>query len=469
MRRELLLGALALGCVPGFVQNRIDSDVAPGVDRPWVPPAEAKGPAQTPPAELAAGKVYGLPELIGFGLGHNPATRQAFENARAAAAQLGSKEAAYWPTLTGNLQASYSKQAIGGGKLSFESASVTPSLSLSWLLLDLGTRSGDIGEAQELLYAANFAQNQLIQDEMLRVEQAYYGVLAAKALVRAQEATVEENQTNLNAANARHEQGVATIADVLQAKTALSQAQLALQSTHGQLAEQEGALASALGMRADRTIEVGELPELEKVEPVTARVDALVEQAWQQRPDLARARAQAEAAGHHVTSARGKGLPTLLANGSIGRAFFINGSSPYGDNASAALVLSIPIFDGFKDSNDLAQAEAQERSEKAAVESVAEQIALQVWDSYQSVQTAQEQLSTAKDLLASASESTRVAAGRYHDGVGTIIDLLTAQAALANARAQEVQARANWLLSLAALAHDTGNLNPPASGQGNTR
>jgi outer membrane protein TolC len=51
-----------------------------------------------------------------------------------------------------------------------------------------------------------------------------------------------------------------------------------------------------------------------------------------------------------------------------------------------------------------------------------------------------------------------VALGRYRAGVGGIIELLTAEAALENARAQEVQARTDWFLSIAQLAHATGTL-----------
>ena len=54
--------------------------------------------------------------------------------------------------------------------------------------------------------------------------------------------------------------------------------------------------------------------------------------------------------------------------------------------------------------------------------------------------------------------SANVAAERYRAGVGNIIDLLTAEAALETARAQEVQARADWFVSVAQLAHDTGSL-----------
>ena len=51
-----------------------------------------------------------------------------------------------------------------------------------------------------------------------------------------------------------------------------------------------------------------------------------------------------------------------------------------------------------------------------------------------------------------------VARSRYKSGVGSILDLLTAEAALETARAQEVQSRADWFLAMAQLAHDVGTL-----------
>jgi outer membrane protein TolC len=66
---------------------------------------------------------------------------------------------------------------------------------------------------------------------------------------------------------------------------------------------------------------------------------------------------------------------------------------------------------------------------------------------------------TSEDLLKSATESYQVALGRYKAGVGSILDLLSAQSALEGARAQRVQANSDWFVSLAALARDTGTLN----------
>jgi outer membrane protein TolC len=66
---------------------------------------------------------------------------------------------------------------------------------------------------------------------------------------------------------------------------------------------------------------------------------------------------------------------------------------------------------------------------------------------------------SADDLLNSAEQSNDAALARYKAGVGGIIDLLTAQSALAAARAQQVQARWIWQTALAQLAHDAGALD----------
>ena len=73
-----------------------------------------------------------------------------------------------------------------------------------------------------------------------------------------------------------------------------------------------------------------------------------------------------------------------------------------------------------------------------------QQVQFQVFSSYYALQTAARRVTTADDLLASAQSSEEAALGRYRAGVGLFVDLLTAQSALASARAQQVQARWTW-------------------------
>jgi outer membrane protein len=464
----VLIGALS-ACAQVLPESRISSDVSRSSAETWkgpLPPAPP--PAAADPALLSQLPKPGTPvtlrQLISFALQNSPQTRSTWLSARAAAAGVVSRRSTYYPQIDAQAQLGYSHTTLGAGVATFNVFALTPGATLSYLLFDLGGRSSDVGEAEALLEAANLNHNQAIQDLVLRVEQAYYQYLSAKALVVADRETVQQAQTAYQAAEERRNAGVATVADVLQAKTQLSQARLTLQQSEGQVATVRGALATSLGVPANLPVDVGELPEKLPIQPLSEAVERLIEQAQALRPDLARARAQALAAANRQSSIRSRGLPSLVLNAGASRNYFLDDCCGHGDNYQAAVTLRIPVFNGFRDSADALQAREQARAAEADAQSVEQQIVLQVWSSYQAVKTAELRVGTSRDLLASALESAGVAQGRYKAGVGSILDLLTAQAALASARAQEVQARADWLVSLATLSHDTGALALPPEG-----
>src|SRR3569623_2871059 len=77
------------------------------------------------------------------------------------------------------------------------------SVSLSYLLWDFGTRSGQLDQAKFELAAAHLSQDQPVQDVILQVEQAYYQVLGLQAVVEATGQSLKDAETNLAAARAR--------------------------------------------------------------------------------------------------------------------------------------------------------------------------------------------------------------------------------------------------------------------------
>ena len=87
------------------------------------------------------------------------------------------------------------------------------------------------------------------------------------------------------------------------------------------------------------------------------------------------------------------------------------------------------------------------------------QVGLDVWNAYAALTTATQSVKSADELLESATLSERMAAGRYQAGVGSILDLLTAQTALANARLSRIQAGFNWYTARAGLAQAMGALD----------
>ena len=87
-----------------------------------------------------------------------------------------------------------------------------------------------------------------------------------------------------------------------------------------------------------------------------------------------------------------------------------------------------------------------------------------VWKAYQTLLTNSQALRAADDLLSSAEQSEKVASGRYQAGLGNILDVLTAQSALANARQQRVTALYNFQASRFALAQAMGQLDLTLAG-----
>jgi len=84
-----------------------------------------------------------------------------------------------------------------------------------------------------------------------------------------------------------------------------------------------------------------------------------------------------------------------------------------------------------------------------------------VWQAYQNLRTAAATLDSSAAQLKSAELAAEVANARYKSGLATILDLLSAQTTLANARVQQVQARLDWAAGRTALGHAVGGLKAP--------
>jgi outer membrane protein len=438
--------------------------VSPSSNAAWTPPREIQvrdsvaRPSVPPDLEQRIRQLT-LAEVVDLGLRNNPATRVSWANARAAAAAYGSARGAYVPTIDGDVTATRLKTVASQGRSAVTQSVLSPSLNLSYLLFDFGGRSGNIGAARNALLAADFTHNATLQDVILQIQTAYFQYVANRALLEAQRTTTREARANLAAAEERNRVGVATIADVLQARTAASQAELAAQTTEGDLQTSRGALALSLGLPANLPYDIdstaGQLP----VAVLADSVDVLIAGAVEARPDLAAARAEFEASRSEISVARASRLPSLVLNGVGGRTY--TSSLPQGgNNYTLSVGLQIPLFAGFSRLFDQRQAAALADAARARADALGQQVVFEVFRSYYALQTAARRVRTADDLIASATQSSEVALGRYKAGVGSVLDLLSAQTALADARAQHVLVRLEWNTSLAQLAHDAGVLDP---------
>ncbi|MGC3999182.1 MAG: TolC family protein [Anaeromyxobacter sp.] len=421
---------------------------------PFLEPPAAPAPAPAP-------EPHTLADLIDLALAHDPTTRAAWYDARVAAAVAGGARSAYLPAVEGGVGAERARSGGGVGREPSEGSTLGLSGSVTWVLFDMGARGALIDSADAALAAARLSEHAAVADLVLRVQQTHFQYLGALALVDAQTSSVKVAEASLAAAEARRRAGVATVADVLQARTALSQAQLTLQLVEGQALALRGALATLAGLSPTAALDVGALPtELPRTE-AEPTIDALLATAAERNPDLGQARASAEAAEARARAAGRAWLPVLSAQGSAAQTWYLTPEDDPQTTWAFGLSLRLPLFEGLRPAYEVQAARASARASRERAEAARQDVALSVWTSYQAFRSAGRRVETARALLESATASTDLAQGRYREGVGSILDLLNAQSALALARAEDVRARADYLVSLAQLARATGRLHLP--------
>jgi outer membrane protein len=403
-------------------------------------------PCQALPADAA----YGVLEVVDLALCKNPSTREAWSYARVQAAQVGLAQSDFLPAVDGQMAVS---------RIKGDSRSTTQrnaSLTLSWLLFDFGARSANLEIATQLLNAATSTLDSTVQSVFLNALQAYYNVQAARAAVTAALESERASRESLSAAEVRYRVGSGTPADRLQAQTAWSQSTLTRIRAEGVLGNTLGRLANVMGLDANQPLQLDDIPAATPEASFEGDVAALIAEARERRPELKAAEAELKAAQSGVAYARAAGLPTLSLSAGP-RWEDIGGASA--NASSIGLIINLPLFSGFNTTYNVRAAEARTDVQAARRDNVRQQVALDVWEAYQSLSTATQTIRSTADLLASAEQSERVALGRYKAGVGNILDVLNAQSALANARLQRIQAMLDWQVSRATLARAIGALD----------
>lgn len=416
---------------------------------------------ENPSTYSTNGRPMTLMELIDQALQRNPQTRMAWDAFRSSEAGVELERAGYWPQITGTVSAQRGHSLNFSGRAAPTQTRYASSISLSYLLWDFGTRSGLLHQAEYQRDFEGLSKDQTLQDVILQVEQAYYQVLGLRAVVAADKQSLEDAETNLASVQERRSFGLATVGDVYKAEATLAGSKLAFQQAEGQLAVARGQLAVAVGSSPDTALKLASWKKEANAALPPQTISTLLAEARNARPELLAAIAQQKAAAANLEAVRGRGLPSLSFSANTGETRVADvGTSP---QFNALISLNIPVFSGFGDQAAKRQAEIQLDSANANIEQLRTQVELQVWQAYQNLRAAAAGMSSSEAQLKSARQAAIVSTARYRNGLDTILDLLSAQTTLANARVQEVQSRLDWAVSQAALGHAIGGLRSSAS------
>jgi outer membrane protein len=173
-----------------------------------------------------------------------------------------------------------------------------------------------------------------------------------------------------------------------------------------------------------------------------------------------------------IRAARAEYKPQIVLSGSVAQTS-VWPSADYGvlgsasePTWSAALGIRWRIFDGGVRKNELLIAESARREAEDEFTAEHDETTREVWTAYIGFRTALRKHDAAVALLESANESYSASLDAYKDGVKNLVDVLTAETQLAQARLSSVSARSELFIQAVNLEFATGNLlrnQPPAT------
>ena len=421
-------------------------------------------------APLDATHTYSLAELIDVGERNNPRTRIAWERARQRAEELGVARSSYYPVLAGLAAFSdqrsilpFPKPLAPRGYIMIELPAVVPEVSLEYLIFDpkRGPRV-DAATAEKLAAGANFIQAN--QDVAFRVATAYYRLLTQQERLAAAEATLKTAQTTADAAEDQLRNGRSTLPDVLNARAEASQAVFDRESADGDEKIARVALTETVGVEPSPHITIDSDSSTPLPSDLAATIDALIDRAMVDRPDLVAQAAEIRAADDAIRVAKAEYRPRITLD-ATGAQSSVWPTVDYGEAGpaseptwSAALGIEWRIFDGGERKNGVLQAESRKREAQDELRDKRDQATREVWTAYIAFRTALRKEQAAIALLESASASYSSSLDAYKYGVKNLIDVVTAERQLAQARFSSVSARSELFLEAVDLEFVTGNL-----------
>jgi len=393
-----------------------------------------------------------LAEAVELAQRNLPAAIQARNQERSAAAAVRAAKGSLIPTLSIGATTGYSAGTtinnfdgsltrIGGNPYSYGN-----SLSMSLQLFDGGSRFSEIKRNGFVAEAANVAVLTSRFDAALQAKQQFYAALAARESEGAARAQLEQADQQLKASIARLNAGVITKSDSLRSVIQVGNAQLAVLTAQNDLRVANAALTRITGATSLVTANPTDtsyvaMPQITEAELLRTIPDAPAIQLSEANLSIARAAKRTQRAAY---------LPTVSAtfgyNLSANSRQLTSGSLvlPFQSNPSRQSVnfsMSYPIFNGFAREQNAVNADIAVNNAEANLRDARLTASANLSTQLRSLNNANARIQVQLQSIAAADEDLRVMQQRYALGASTLLDLLTSQTQLNQARQALIQAR----------------------------
>jgi len=390
---------------------------------------------------------------------NHPQIQAAANLAAAAKAEMTQAKSAYYPTAYGSLTAvdAENNSRIAAGALNnpiiYEREA--NGLTVNQLVTDFGRTYQLVKSAN--LHAKAEDENVVTTraDVLLAVDQAYFGVLKAQAVLKVAQETVKERQLVADQTSALEQNKIKSGLDVSFANVDLGQAQLLLAQAQNDLDASNAQLAASLGYGAEGAFQLSEEP----LPPApSADFADLLQQAISNRPELIGMRFDAASAHAYATAERDLWFPTISAAGSAG--LTPTGAAQLAPRYAAAGVnVNIPIFNGRLFNALHTEAKERAQADDQYLRDLQNRIVRDVRTAWLNANTAFQNLALTDQLLKNATQAFDLAQARYKLGLSSIVELSQAQLNETQAELASASARYDYQVRTAALTYQIGSLH----------
>jgi outer membrane factor, OMF family len=326
-------------------------------------------------------------------------------------------------------------------------------LSLTYNVFTSGSRSSTIRAARAQLRLAELTLEAQLEQLRLDVANDYYNLQEAMALIEVAQSTVDNATNSVKDAKALERAGLGTFFDVLQTEVRLADAQqnLTQAKTIERIAQRQ--LAQRLN--------VPEAVSLSAADPVKAAgqwplsLSRSVRLALQNRPELDQILQQRQIAQQQRRASLATIRPQVQTFASL------NVQEGLDDDASGTLGYSLGaqvnwnFFDG-----GAAKAQAAQEDDNIAIaetqfSDTKNILRFQVEQAYSNLQSNFKNISTASNTVNQAQESLRLARLRFQAGIGTQLEITTAETDLTQAQGNLLSAILDYNRALALIQRAT--------------
>jgi outer membrane protein TolC len=283
---------------------------------------------------------------------------------------------------------------------------------------------------------------QVEAEVVLAADQLFNAAILARSTLSVWQNALETNTANLDVVEKKFSQGMVSEYEVLRARVEKQNILPELLNAESDVRLSEKRLKSFIGMDLGAPIELVESRTDTSLTAMPGLRDC-IDSALANRPEVVQAEKLTRITDKAIGVAKAEYWPELNA---VARYDWSAASDDFAlkENNSkswtAGLVLSFNVFDGGKRRSDVTMRRAEKRQSDLHFAQVTDDITLEVEEAYDRMMQAKKSLDIQGATIASAEEGLKIARVRYDSGIGTQLEVLSAQTALTEARQIQAQA-----------------------------